>query len=61
MLTAFIYVCYMHLYIPSVPFGIGIGSPPSLRHVIVGVGEPVAAHFNVTFEPSRITISVLVG
>lgn len=50
-----------YFLLPSVPFGTGIGSPPSRRQVMVGVGEPVAAHFNVTFEPSRTTISVLVG
>lgn len=48
-------------YLPSAPVGNGISSPPSRRQVIVGVGEPVAAHFRVTFEPSRMTMSVLVG
>lgn len=47
--------------LPSCPPGKGIGSPLSRLQVIVGVGDPVAAHFNVTLLPSRITISVLVG
>lgn len=38
-----------------------IGSPFSLRHVIVGVGEPLAAHLKVTLLLSLTTISVLVG
>lgn len=29
--------------------------------MIIGAGEPIAAHFNVTLLPSRTIISVLVG
>lgn len=55
------FIHYTAAHLPSAPLGNGISSPPSRRQVIVGVGEPVAAHFRVTFEPSRMTISVLVG
>ena len=37
-----------------------INRPSSLRQVIVGVGEPVAEQRNVTLDPSRTTMSVLV-
>jgi hypothetical protein len=38
-----------------------IFSPLSRRHVMVGAGDPVAAHLNVTLLFSRTIISVLVG
>lgn len=38
-----------------------MGSPPSRRHVMLGAGEPEAAHLKVTELPSRTTMSVLVG
>lgn len=47
--------------LPSTPFGSAIARPFSRRHTICGGGDPVAAHLNVTFEPSRTTMSVLVG
>lgn len=46
---------------PSVSFGSIILSPCSRFHVIMGAGDPVAAHFNVTLLPSRTIMSVLVG
>ena len=45
---------------PSLPFPRTIVCPSSLLQVILGVGEPVAAHLKVTLLPSRTTISVLV-
>lgn len=52
---------FIHIVLPSLPSIKLIASPFSRRHVIVGVGEPVAAHFNVTLFASVTTISVLVG
>lgn len=46
---------------PSVSLDSIILSPPSRLHVMVGAGEPVAAHLNVTLLPSRTIMSVLVG
>lgn len=46
---------------PSLPPSSIILSPLSLRQVMLGAGEPVAAHFSVTLLPSRTTMSVLVG
>lgn len=46
---------------PSLPPWSIIFSPPSLRQVMLGAGDPVAAHFKVTLLPSRTTMSVLVG
>lgn len=39
---------------------IDISSPSSLRHITYGSGKPLALHVNVTFVPSRTTISLLV-
>lgn len=47
--------------LPSSPLASSMGTPLSRRHVIVGSGEPVAAHLSVTLLPSRTTMSVLVG
>lgn len=47
--------------LPSSPLANSMGTPLSRRHVIVGSGEPVAAHLSVTLLPSRTTMSVLVG
>ena len=38
-----------------------MGSLPSLRQDITGIGDPDAAHFNVTLLPSLTIMSVLVG
>ena len=48
------------LGVPSLWPNTAIGSPDSRLHVIVGVGDPLAAHFNVTLLPSLTTISLLV-
>lgn len=49
------------LYLPSTPFGSVIGNAFSRRQTIWGCGDPFAVQRRVTFEPSRTTMSVLVG
>lgn len=64
ILNTYIYINMMYSYIshlPSWPSIKLIASPFSRRQVIVGVGEPVAAHLSVTLFASVTTISVLVG
>ena len=54
------YLIYILIIIPSwVPRV--INSPDSRLQVMLGAGEPVAAHRKVTLLPSLTTISVLVG
>lgn len=47
----------IYIDLPSMPPGNLIGSPSSRRNVMVGVGEPVAEHCNVTLLPSLTTMS----
>lgn len=64
--TNYTFTLYLHperngIDLPSMLPGSLIVSPSSRRNVIVGGGEPVAEHFNVTLLPSFTTMSVLVG
>lgn len=63
-LQLFVVVCVRRyccdcINLPSMPPGNLIGSPSSRRNVIVGGGEPVAEHLNVTLLPSFTTMSLL--